>query len=208
MVGLGEIGTSVLSSFISGGDILPGFAVTILATLVTLILNIGLFWLAFRPATAKTITWRELRLGPLMGGVVGQILQLVGGYYIGHQLAHSQSLYGRTFGIVLGLMAWLYRQAEATLYVAEANVVWVRKLWPRSLAAPPHTEEDVRAYELYAEAEARKKDESISVVVPGSPDDEKAPASPPAATQTEPEKSAVSAKRARREDPHDSGDDR
>ncbi len=114
---------------------------------------------------------------------------------------------------MLGLLAWLYLQAEATLYVVEANVVWVRKLWPRSLAPPPHTEEDVRAYELYAEAEVRNKDETISVAVPGSPDDEKEPANSPTAARAEsaragPEKSAVSAKPARGEDPHDSGDDR
>jgi membrane protein len=207
VVGLGEIGTSVLSAFISGGNILPGFAITVLAAIVTLLFNIGLFWLAFRLATAKVITWRELRLGAIMGGIVWQILQLIGGYYIGHQLAHSTSLYGATFGIVLGLMAWLYLQAEATLYVAEANVVWVRRLWPRGLT-PPHTEEDVHAYELYAEAEARDKDQTISVAVPGPPDDEEAPPSSSAATTSETETSAVSAKPARGEDPHDSGDDR
>ena len=217
VVGLGEIATSVLSGFISGGHLLPGFAITVLATLVSLIFNIGLFWLAFRLAAAKTITWRELRLGAIAGGIVWQVLQLVGGYYIGHVLAHSQSLYGSTFGIVLGLIAWLYLQAEATLYAAEANVVWVRKLWPRSLVPPPHTEEDVRAYQLYAEAEARKKDETVSVTVhgpsgdvtaPGPPGDEKAPASSPASTNTEPEKPAVPAPPARGEDPHDSGDNR
>jgi membrane protein len=168
VVGLGEIATSVLSSVISGSHILPpGFAVRAAAALVTLAANIGLFWLAFRLAVAKTITWRELRLGAIIAGIVWQILQLVGGYYIGHQLAHSQSLYGSTFGIVLGLLAWLYLQAEATLYAAEANVVWVRKLYPRSLAAPPHTEEDLRAYQLYAEAEAPSKDETVTVTVPG-----------------------------------------
>ena len=64
---------------------------------------------------------------------------------------------------MLGLLAWLYLQAQATLYVAEANVVWVRRLWPRSLAPPPHTEEDVRAYQLYAEAETRSDDQKVSV---------------------------------------------
>ena len=240
VVGLGEIATSVLSSFIiSRGHLLPGFAITVLATIVTLLFNIGLFWLAFRLAAAKTITWRDLRLGAIMGGIVWQILQLVGGYYIGHQLRHSTSLYGSTFAIVLGLIAWLYLQAEATLYVAEANVVWVRKLWPRSLAPPPHTEEDVRAYELYAEAEARNKGrdhqrgrswpsrrgESASELTRCRADRSRAdrsragpkprgpkPRGPkprgPKPRRTEPEKSTVSAKRARGEDPHDSGDDR
>ncbi len=210
VVGLGEIATTVLSGFISGGDILPGFVITILAATVTLIFNIGLFWLAFRLAAAKSVTWRELRLGAVLGGIVWQLLQLIGGYYIGHQLAHSRSLYGATFSIVLGLVAWLYLQAEATLYVAEANVVWVRRLWPRSLA-PPHTEEDVRAYQLYAEAEARKADETVSVSLPGPPDDAKPPEKPAGSAATsgsEPGKSAVSVHQARGEDPHDSGDDR
>jgi hypothetical protein len=112
---------------------------------------------------------------------------------------------------VLGLLAWLYLQAEATVYVAEANVVWVRRLWPRSLAPPPRTEEDVRAYQLYAKAEARKADETVSVSVPGPHDEEKAPEKPAGSAATagsEPEKTAVSVHQARGEDPHDSGDDR
>ena len=82
---------------------------------------------------------------------------------------------------------------------------------PRSLAAPPHTAEDVRAYQLYAEAEARKKDETVSVTVPGPLDDEndeKMPVGSPATTRTEPETSAASGPQARGEDPHDPGDDR
>jgi hypothetical protein len=67
---------------------------------------------------------------------------------------------------VLGLIAWIYLQAEATLYAAEANVVLVRKLWPRSLASP-HTPEDLRALRLYAEVEERDKKMPVSVAVPG-----------------------------------------
>jgi membrane protein len=71
--------------------------------------------------------------------------------------------------VVLGLIAWLYLQAEATLYVAETNVVWVRKLWPRSLAPPPLTKEDARAYELYAQAQDRSNNETIDVHVNPGP---------------------------------------
>ena len=210
LVGLGEIATSVLSSLISGGHLLPGFVVAMLATLATLIVNIGLFWLAFRLATARTIRWRELRLGAIAGGCVWQALQLVGGFYIVHSLAHSRSLYGQTFGVVLGLLAWLFLQAEATLWVIEANVVWVRKLWPRSLASPPLTKEDVKAYELYAQAGDRKG-ETVNVVVTPEAGDEKigtgatdGDGDAPADATGPP----VSARTARGEDPHDSGDDR
>ena len=194
VVGAGEITTSVLSSVVGGaGHIIPGFAVRIAATAVSLVLNVGMFWLAFPLAVASDVTWRDLRLGAIIAGCAWQILQLAGGYVVAHQLAHSSALYG-TFGVVLGLIAWLYLQAEATLYAAEANVVCVRKLWPRSLASPPHTAEDIRAYRLYAEAEKRDKHESVNVNIP-SPHGENMPGKPvvpqgePSAA---PEKPAVS----------------
>jgi hypothetical protein len=95
---------------------------------------------------------------------------------------------------VLGLIAWLYLQAEATLYAAEANIVHVHKLWPRSLA-PPHTAEDVRAYRLYAEAEARDKDESVHVHIPHSRGENMPgkPAVSPGEPSAAPGKPAVSA---------------
>jgi hypothetical protein len=63
---------------------------------------------------------------------------------------------------VLGLLAWLYLQAQATLYAVEVAVVRARKLWPRGLAKPL-TAQDRRAYALYAEATRRNADESVEV---------------------------------------------
>src|ERR1700742_5259346 len=165
VVGLGEILTSVAAGFVSTATILPGATLKVAGIAMTLLFNVGVFWLAFRVATAEAVTWRNLLSGAILGGIVWEILQLAGGYYVTHELVHSTSLYGQTIGVVLGLIAWLYLQAEATLYVAEANVVWVRKLWPRSLAGPPLTKEDVRAYELYAQAQDRSKSETIDVHV-------------------------------------------
>jgi hypothetical protein len=58
--------------------------------------------------------------------------------------------------VVLGLIAWLYLEAELTLYAVEINVVRTFRLWPRSIAAPPYNEQDRRAFELYAQAQQRK----------------------------------------------------
>jgi membrane protein len=212
VVGLGEILTSVASGFVSTATFLPGVTLKVAGIAMTLLFNIGVFWLAFRLATAKAVTWRDLRSGAILGGIVWEILQLAGGYYVTHELVHSTSLYGQTIGVVLGLIAWLYLQAEATLYVAEANVVWIRKLWPRSLAGPPLTKEDVRAYELYAQAQDRSKSETIDVHVTPDSGDETMSEGPrntpsrsaPAGSGTPP----VSAGSARGEEPHDSGDDR
>ncbi len=205
VVGIGEITTAALASVIGGtGHVLPGFAVKLAATAVSLVLNFGMFWLAFRLATAKAVTWRDLMLGAILSACAWQILQLVGGYFIAHQLRHSSSLYG-TFGIVLGLIAWLYLQAEATLYATEINVVHVRKLWPRSLAPPPHTQEDVQAYRLYAEVEARDKKEAINVLLHDAPQGHAAesPVASLGEKHEQPEKPPVSTGETRRKESHD-----
>jgi membrane protein len=111
---------------------------------VSTVLNILLFWLGLRLATAPEISSRDLRMGAIMAAVIWQILQAVGGYVIGHDLRHASSVYG-TFGIVLGLIAWLHLQAQLTLYTVEADVVRRRRLWPRSLFPPPLTEVDREA---------------------------------------------------------------
>jgi hypothetical protein len=94
---------------------------------------------------------------------VWQILQLFGTYLVAHTLK-SSSVYG-VFGVVLGLLAWLYLQAQFTLYAVEANVVSVRRLWPRSLTPPPFTPEDLRAFEMYAKMQERHPDLDIETRV-------------------------------------------
>jgi hypothetical protein len=75
---------------------------------------------------------------------------------------------------VLGLLAWLYLEAELTLYAVEANVVRAYRLWPRSIAPPPYTEQDRRAYELYAQVEKRG-DLNVKASPGGEDDRQEAP---------------------------------
>jgi YihY family inner membrane protein len=132
-VGLGLVVTTALSGMAAGAGHLLNDAVSqFLAVVVSLVLNVGVFWLAFRIAAAFRVAWRDLRIGAAAAAIVWQVLQVVGGYIVSHQLKHASSLYG-VFGVVLGLLAWLYLQAEITLYAAEIDVVLVKRLWPRSL---------------------------------------------------------------------------
>ena len=173
VIGLGLIGTTVLSTMASGaGKVLTGFGATVAAYAVSLAASIGLFWLAFRLGTARETGWRPLRLAAVIAGVAWQILQAVGTYFISHQLAHASPVYG-TFGIVIGLIAWLYLQAELTLYAVQVSVVRTRRLWPRSIAPPPYTEQDRRAYQLYTQAEKRVMEEDLVVGAGGEDDREK-----------------------------------
>jgi membrane protein len=171
VVGLGLIGTTVLSTTASGaGHLLSGPGATVAALVVSLVLSIGVFWLAFRLGTAAEIGWRRLWPGAVIAGVIWQILQAIGGYFVSHQLAHASPVYG-TFAVVIGLIAWLYLEAELTLYAVEVNVVWAYRLWPRSLAPPPYTEQDRKAFELYAQVE--KRGEGMDIVVGAGGEDDR-----------------------------------
>jgi len=128
-------------------------------------LNFLLFWVAFRLLTARDVTWRQLRGGAVAAAVMYEILQALGGYYVGHVVKGASQTYG-TFALVIGLLSWVYLAAHITLLAAESNVVATRHLWPRSLSLVverPVTEADRDALTDRAQVEQRRKDESIDV---------------------------------------------
>jgi membrane protein len=176
VVGIGQIITVILSGIAGGtANVITGLGGHIATIGASLLLNMGLFWAGFRLATAGRIATRDLRLGAFIAAGAWQVLQLAGSYIVGHELSRSSSLYG-VFGLVLGLIAWLYLQAQITLYAAELNVVKVRGLWPRSLFPPPLTEQDLAAYRLYAQAGQRRPELDIEVrETREAPDTQEAP---------------------------------
>ncbi len=154
VVGVGQVVTGYLSSVASGlGHVATGFAATAWVIAASFVLNIGFFWVAFRLATATEVSWGQLRLGAVLSAACWQVLQLAGSYVVGHMLRHISALYG-TFGVVLGLLAWLYLQAQVTLYAVEICTVRAWRLWPRGLAKPP-TEQDALARQLYQQRDAQ-----------------------------------------------------
>jgi len=165
VIGLGFIGTTIISGF--AGRVLSGAGSFVLFYAVSLVLNFGLFWLGFRLGTASEITWRQLWLGAAISAVFWQVLQAIGTTFVSRQLAHASPLYG-TFALVLGLIAWLYLQAQLTLYAVEINVVRSFRLWPRSLTPPPYTEQDRNAFRLYVE---KRRDQYDIVLEAGGEDD-------------------------------------
>jgi uncharacterized BrkB/YihY/UPF0761 family membrane protein len=92
-------------------------------------------------------------------------LQLVGGYYVGHVLRHATNTYG-TFGLVMGLLSWIYLAVHITLLAAEGNVVATRHLWPRSFSVvfeQPASSADKRALTQRAQVEERRQDQDVEV---------------------------------------------
>ena len=99
-----------------------GVAAPVLSTVLVVALNVALYWLAFRVLTPGEVATRDLLPGAVVGGVAWTALQLLGSLLVARQLRHTSELYG-TFGVVLGLLFFLYLASQITVYAAEINVV-------------------------------------------------------------------------------------
>ena len=157
VLGVITVGSAVAGSVGAGSDDL---LISILWVLVSLALNLGLFLLAFRILTSADVSWGDVFPGALVAAVAWTALQALGGYVVRHQLNGASETYG-TFATVIGLLAWMYLGAQATLLAAEVNVVRKRRLWPRAIVQPPLTDADERALKIYAKVEERRPEEDV-----------------------------------------------
>lgn len=130
--------------------------------LVSLLVNCVLFAAVFRLLTAARIPWRDHAPGIALATVLFTALQYLGGLYLSHELKHNGPLYG-SFALVLGLLAWLYLCAHATLLSVEVNAVRARTLWPRTLFGEELLESDKRAISASAHMQERVPSERIDV---------------------------------------------
>jgi inner membrane protein YhjD len=160
VLGLAVVGTAALTSV---ATLIPaGAAVPVVSVVLIVALNVALYWLAFRVLTPAEIDGHDLVVGAVVGGIAWSALQGLGTWLVARQLRHASELYG-TFGVVLGLLFFLYLAAQITVYAAEVNVVRARRLVPRSLSPPSLTETDQRVRSDVAEEEQRRPEEAVDV---------------------------------------------
>jgi YihY family inner membrane protein len=164
---------------------LLAFAETVAATV-----NAGMFFAGFRILTPKVVPARDLVRGAVIAGILWTVLQVLGTYLV-HHFLHSDSVYGTLFAPVLGLVAWMYLAARITVYCAEINVVFARRLWPRSIIQPPLTEADRTSLALQSLESQQRAEQQVHVTfqdaeLPAAaspaarmaPDDQSAPGAP------------------------------
>jgi len=130
-------------------------------------LNVLVFLVAFRVLTVEDVSWGDVWPGAMLAAVLWTILQLLGGYIIGHRLESATQTYG-FFAVVIGLLSWLYLGAQVTLLGAELNVVRARRLWPRALDPQDMTPADRRALRELAKVEERREDQVVDVRFEGT----------------------------------------
>lgn len=165
----GLTGLTTIASDLVSNDVL----VAALANLGALVVNVLLFLLAFRVLTARDIAPRQLLPGAVVATLLWQGLQIAGTYLLEHELRGSSATYG-AFGLVIGLMIWLYLGATVAVLGAEINAVRVMGLWPRSLLTPfvgdaTLTPADRQAYAAYARTEQLVEQARIQVRFPRWP---------------------------------------
>jgi membrane protein len=129
-VGVLFVVASGLSGIVSNG-LGGGAALQVFGVIVSFLVNVFVFLIAFNFLCSAPPHWRKLLPGAVASGVVWTALQLLGGLYIEH-IKKSSSAYG-VFALVLGILAWMHLGAQLTMYCAELNTVLDGKRWPRSL---------------------------------------------------------------------------
>jgi uncharacterized BrkB/YihY/UPF0761 family membrane protein len=156
---LSAIGTSAVGSF--------GALVRILVLVASVVLNGLVFVLAFKLATPRPLTVRQVAPGALLAAVLWQLLQTFGVTYVGHVVRHASATNG-VFAVVLGLLAFLYIAAVVVVLCVEVNVVRVDRLYPRALLTPftddvDLTPGDRRSYTALAKTQRSKGFETVDV---------------------------------------------
>lgn len=169
--GIAVIATTVLSALGAAasafGATTLGLGVKGLLVVTSVLVNAVVFLLAFRVATARDLSWRHCAPGALTAAVAWQVLQFFGALLVGHVFKHATAV-NAVFGLVLGLVAWLYAAAVAIALSVEVNVVLAKRLWPRALLTPftddvDLTRGDRRSYTDQAKAQRAKGFETVDV---------------------------------------------
>jgi YihY family inner membrane protein len=161
VLGVGLLATTAVSELPSRG------LLAVLTAVAAVAVNTGILLTAYKLLTVRDVRLADLWVGAVVAAVAWQVLQVVGGWYVRNELRGAGQVYG-VFGIVLGLMAWVYLGATIVLMSAEINAVRVDRLWPRSLLTQftddvELTQGDRRSYESYAQTERHKGFEEVDV---------------------------------------------
>jgi YihY family inner membrane protein len=129
--GLAVVST-VVSGLAAGGADFLGAGGKVVGVLIATALNLFVFGVVFRLLTNDTVPTRALVPGVIVATVGWEVLQLLGGWYISHEVKNASAVYG-TFALVIGLLAWIHIGVTFVVLGAETNVVRTRRLWPRPL---------------------------------------------------------------------------
>jgi len=161
------LATTLLTVVGGGGVGALGTAERYLALAASVVINVAVSIFAFRFASARRLSIRDVAPGAAASAVIWQLLQSFGVIYVRHVVKHASAT-NAVFAVVLGLLAYLYIASTAVLLCMEINVVRVNHMHPRALLTPftdnvTLTAGDRQAYSRQAKAQRSKGFEHIDV---------------------------------------------
>lgn len=137
ILGLFVLATTALSQI--GGTLADTLSISEVTQAVALGGSLALaavvFVLVSRFGTVASVGIKQVWPGAIVAAVLWQLLQAGGGTLISRSVSRAGATEG-IFGIVLGLLVWLYVAAMCLVFSIELNVVLARRLYPRALLTP------------------------------------------------------------------------
>ncbi len=169
LLGLAVLSSTALATFATA--VAHGVATSVLSVAGSVLVNLGLFLLAFMVLTAEPLRPREVAVGAILATVFWEALQLIGTWYMTRGLRTASPTYG-FFAVVITLLSWLYLGSQLTLWAAEINVVLRHHLWPRSVVQPPLTRADELMLVRLAQMEVRRPEQRITASFTAAADED------------------------------------
>jgi YihY family inner membrane protein len=159
------VGAAIGTSFLRGQNPLgsapepiPGAASALASLAVAVILLLGVFRIVISPVVPLVC----LVPAAVLAGLMWELLQRVGEWFVMDRLAQAEDLYG-AIGFVVVALFWINLLARSAVFANEwATVSW-RGLWPRRVAQPPLTEADRRVLVGLARNERRRPEEHVEI---------------------------------------------
>ncbi len=128
--GLGFIIASISTGLAASAGHGAGFR--LLSAAVNLFILFWLFTFLLNHCLPRHVPIKDTRSGALAAAVGLIILQALGGYLLKAELQHLDVLYSY-FAIALGLLFWIYLQAQILYYAVTLAAVRAQRLWPRNI---------------------------------------------------------------------------
>jgi membrane protein len=130
-VGVGMTATTVASYWLTT-VLRVNLATTIFVGIINLLFAILLFLVVFRLGTSGNIRLKNLGVGAVIAAVGLIIVQHFGAYIMGQELPKLRGAYG-SFALTLGMMFWIYLQAQIIMYSLVTTAVRTQHDWPKKL---------------------------------------------------------------------------
>jgi YihY family inner membrane protein len=89
---------------------------------VAFLVNLGLWVWSMKVLQNRSVSWRALLPGAVVGAVGLEVLKVVGAIYVPRAVASSSALYG-SLGTVFAVLAWLLFFGRLVVYATVVNVV-------------------------------------------------------------------------------------